>query len=241
MKPLITNIEEKLESITKKHTKHLKRRIADRGIGREWRKEYYSKKLENPLADALGIPYQTRNKVFKGCNGKLMFDPVTGRGTSYFDGYEISKVIKGKLVLNAYGYSVTTSNHVSVLRSLFHTLGLKYIEVEAPAGLQDLESCEHEHTEQWAKLEVKRLHARKVCNWSAKRQAELLTNAKLIGIRISKRELKVTVAFLEKERRRLLDTKRETNKYFAAVDRVRKTELIPADLSPTQYLLPIAA
>lgn len=112
----------------------------------------------DPL-QSLALPYQIRNKIFKGCNGKLTFDPATGLALSYFNGYQIAKRINGRMVLNSYRYSVTTQGHVETLRNLFGQLGISYREIEAPKGLQDLQRALEHHTFRLAEWELKDKHS----------------------------------------------------------------------------------
>lgn len=100
------------------------------------------------------IPFRPRLKLFKGCNGKLTFDPATGLGLSYSNGYQITAVIDGQMVLNSYDYSVTTSGHVETLRTLFTQLEVKYREIWAPTGLRRLEMALPKHCTELARLEL---------------------------------------------------------------------------------------
>lgn len=67
----------------------------------------------------------------------LNFDPETCVGYSY-NWYAIVKKIDGKIVLNTYPYSRTTSRHVHLIRNLLTRLNLKVdVEVCAPRGLDN--------------------------------------------------------------------------------------------------------
>lgn len=96
------------------------------------------------------MKYYPRLNLYKAAN--LTFNPDTGNGTSY-NWYLITKFFGNTLVLNSYRYSVTTAKHVCKLRSLFIELGLKFIEIEAPRGLQDLESSVRLYTSEIETLE----------------------------------------------------------------------------------------
>jgi len=72
--------------------------------------------------------------------GNLTFNPATGEGRSY-EWYSIAREFEGVQVLNSYGYSNTTARHVSKLRGLFCSLGIEWVEIEAPQGLQNLDAA----------------------------------------------------------------------------------------------------
>lgn len=72
----------------------------------------------------VGAHWQVRNEQFKDCNGKCVFDPIGVRAYSY-DHWKFVTVIKGRVVFNAYRYSVTTGTHQSHVRYLLEALGIK--------------------------------------------------------------------------------------------------------------------
>lgn len=204
-------LQVKIEALSKKHTKKLTQYLNES----EYNKVHYEHRLNNVVNDLFGIPYRKTLKVFKGSN--LDFNPINGLGHSY-GWYELTKVIKGKLVLNAYAYSSTTVRHISRVRQVIDLLELKAIEVQAPNGLQNIEMLQYEHAVQWAKLEVTRLNARKPNKYNNKRQHDLLTNAALIGCKPSKKQLneqlvkanerrvdRLNQAKLDREKKRLAD------------------------------------
>lgn len=84
------------------------------------------------------MKYYSRLKQYKASN--LTFDPAIGEGRSY-KWYAIARKFDGVLVLNSFGYSNTTARHVSKLRKLFRSLGLEWVEIEAPQGLQNLSAA----------------------------------------------------------------------------------------------------
>jgi len=94
--------------------------------------------LANLTRDPLGVQWRPRLGIFK--EHRVTFDYETGYGTSY-EWYAIAKRIDGTQVLNTYNYSQQTSMHVSMLKTLFVQLGIKYVCIEAPRGLQDLDSA----------------------------------------------------------------------------------------------------
>ena len=85
------------------------------------------------------MKYFKKLKLFKSSN--LTLDPETGKGYSY-EWYRIVDRIDGMVVLNNYSYSPTTCRHISKIRSMLTTLGVReYLEIEAPGGLQDLDKA----------------------------------------------------------------------------------------------------
>lgn len=139
---LLTKIQLiKLDHIQKCETAALKAyKAASKARG--WNRRMHERTAESALAnmhrDPLGVSYRPRLKLFK--EHRVDFDFETGLGHSY-DWYQIAKRIKGIQVLNTYNYSRQTSDHVYMLKNLFKQLGIKYICIESPKGLQDLESA----------------------------------------------------------------------------------------------------
>lgn len=126
----------------------------------DWAKENRTTAADPDLKAPFSLDWRPRLGVFKGCNGKLTFDPVERVGYSYFNGYEIVKEIDGIVILNTYGYSTTTSMHVGVIRSLLEELGIKYQEIQAPKGLQYLNRALEEHVYLLATSTVRAKYAR---------------------------------------------------------------------------------
>ncbi len=92
--------------------------------------------FDSMLREPLGIPYRPRLGIFK--MHRVEFNPLTYHGTSY-GWYDITRRIKGIVLLNTYGYSRQTSKHVGMLHELLKQLGVKYQCIEAPNGLQNLD------------------------------------------------------------------------------------------------------
>lgn len=72
----------------------------------------------------LCIPFRPRLKVFKGCSGKVTFNPLTGDAYS-FGWWRFVKVIDGRVVFNNYDYSVTTRGHQWQIQDLLGELGIE--------------------------------------------------------------------------------------------------------------------
>ena len=60
-------------------------------------------------------------------------------GTSY-DWYSIVKTVNGVTYLNTYPYSITTSKHIRQIRSLLYKLNIPFVEIQAPRGLDEIDS-----------------------------------------------------------------------------------------------------
>lgn len=79
--------------------------------------------------DIYCMPFQSRNEIFKGSNGKNKFDPAVFEARSY-DHWCYVKKIKGKVVFNWYKYSNTTTGHQYEMNRLLEELGIKvYLKV----------------------------------------------------------------------------------------------------------------
>lgn len=128
------------------------------------------KNLDMKLAsvNVRGLKFFKTRRTFENYKNSCGFDPATGEGHSY-GWYSLSKVIKGKLVLNTYNYSSMTVKHISKFCTLFNQLGLTYIKVNAPQGLQNLDV---------AKNLVINKYARKPWDGHTEAQERLLANAR---------------------------------------------------------------
>jgi len=82
------------------------------------------------------LKYFPRLNLYKASN--VTFDPATCQGYSY-KWYRLVDKIGDTIVLNSYAYSNTTIKHIYKMRRLLESLGLQYVEIEAPKGLQDLD------------------------------------------------------------------------------------------------------
>jgi hypothetical protein len=86
--------------------------------------------------DALGFHYQSKNKIFKDCNGNCTFDPVKLQAYSYKHWCFVD-LIKGKVVFNNHRYSKTTGAHQHAIRNLLHDLGIQIdFEIDMSRSLE---------------------------------------------------------------------------------------------------------
>lgn len=122
----------------------------------------------NAAKHCVALPYGPKRGTFKGCNGNLEFDPTTNVGTSY-QWYEITKRVERIQLVNTFRYSVTTASHVEVIQGLLTQLGVKYVEIEAPKGLQDLQAALIHHTYAYAKVKLAESHMRTKPDQSSQR------------------------------------------------------------------------
>lgn len=75
---------------------------------------------------------------YKGSN--LEYDCDKEMAFSY-EWYVLAKRFNGIMVLNKYSYSPTTVRHYYKIRELFESLGIDYMSIEAPKGLQSIETA----------------------------------------------------------------------------------------------------
>jgi hypothetical protein len=79
--------------------------------------------------------YKTLGKkgMYKASNFTFDLDTLESKSHAW---YTISKRIGPHVILNRYNYSTTTCRHVNKTRAILEQLGIKYIEIECPSGLQ---------------------------------------------------------------------------------------------------------
>jgi len=69
-----------------------------------------------------------RLNVYKNSTGTVQYNPETKQARSY--AWVFAAEINGKMVVNDYKWSVTTSCHQTTIRSLFRQLGKEYISAD---------------------------------------------------------------------------------------------------------------
>jgi hypothetical protein len=169
----------------------------------DWSEQRAIRYKNDSLKSGLSVEYRPRLKIFKDRN--VDFDPVSQLGHSYH-WYLITKSIKGKLVLNSYHYSSQTTGHYYALRNLFKDLKLKYVTIEAPSGLQDLDSSVNHYLYQIGKETVAMKHSRNPKPYKARIRSlnKELRLAKQLGGKAGS-TLKEVILKCEQERRSKLD------------------------------------
>lgn len=168
-------------------------------------------------------PYYVRAHEFYGRN--YGWDPTTGYGHSY-RWYTLAKVIRGQQVLNTYAYSQQTSGHVGKLRRLFDLLGVKYLEIDAPQGLQDLSRAMGYAIESLAEERVAEKYARiknkRWARWSEKRWLKQIETLKSFGVKgYSNRAMNLALKQAEADRRARLDRAKEERKRKKALAAIK--------------------
>lgn len=159
------------------------------------------------------MKYFKRAGIYKASN--LDFNPETGLGHSYA-WYEISKVIKGRQVLNTFNYSATTIKHHNKLWRLLKELGIEFITIEAPGGLQSLDSAQKHAAYLMAKALVRNKYARTQSTWDIGHAQNNIDNLAKIGIKVSKKLINEQLVVCESERASKLKRLRERRARYAA-------------------------
>ncbi len=189
----IADADKKLAKLTKKYGTHNGRQV------------------RHPFA----LRFKVRSQVFT-YSKNLVFNPLTEIAHSY-DWYEISKRINGRLVLNNYRYSSTTGKHVAKLRMLFSQLGLKYIELSAPRGLQNLENAKEKMLELYAAATVANKYAR-----IKTKEPKHLKTLESLGIKYTAKEVRFVLEVYEAKRTTRLAEMRAKNEAKRLADRLSK-------------------
>lgn len=153
------------------------------------------------IRNVLSLRYVKRDNYLTNYKDSCGVNLDTMEGHSY-RWYSLVKRIKGVVYLNTYGYSNQTSKHVYKMHGAFRFLGIQYKCLEAPRGLQDLDSAFSYAVSELAKFLVKQKYARKKSNWSGsvsycRRQLAILET---LGFRLSERRLKLELKAAETER-----------------------------------------
>lgn len=79
------------------------------------------------------MKYFKKLKLYKSSN--LTLDIENGIAYSY-GWYEIAKRVNGQWYVNDYSYSQSTIKHVIKIKSQLNELGIDFLTVESPSGLQ---------------------------------------------------------------------------------------------------------
>lgn len=150
----------------------------------EWARKNREKAQNLRTADLFPVPFRKTRGEFVSKN--LDYNPLTGLGHSY-RWYEIAKRIGGVQYLNSYNYSSSTSKHVGKLRDIFGSLGIKYVEIEAPSGLQKLEVAVQYYVDKLESLILANEHARKPYKQGEKMYREKLAILAKLGFKATKK------------------------------------------------------
>lgn len=164
------------------------------------------KNLDKKLASLknLSLKYRPRSGEFKDSTGNCRFNPESGMGYSYH-WYELTKVIKGQLVLNDYHYSASTLKHISKVRRVLQALGVEYVTLEAPRGLQNLDVARDHIASVYGKEAVADRYSRNPRGVSLNQ----IEQARALGLKFPAKLLKEAVVAAEKSRLERLKEARE--------------------------------
>lgn len=213
VKSVVPNLDAKLKRLARAHEKKLigyadaaKKQAKNATDRHNWSFQYL-KRAEKPLEDLLPLKFKKRARVFENYKASCGFNPANGWGHSY-RWYELTKVIRGKLVLNTYNYSSCTTKHVAQVRRLLDLLKVDYVSIEAPRGLQDLEAATLRTAEVIARAAVENKYARKPSKYSAERAKTLLESSKAIGLKVTQARLKTALDKAEADRTARLEKQR---------------------------------
>lgn len=138
----------------------------------------------------LPLRYLKRTNEFVNYKKSCGFNPETFSGHSY-GWYALTKKINGVNVLNTYRYSMQTSKHINKVSRILYLLNLKYIILEAPNGLQNLDTSKLYVLLELEKAKLAQKHARSSkWSYSIKYFENQIENLKRLGIKITKQDFK---------------------------------------------------
>lgn len=169
----------------------------------------YEAKLKQIEKDGYGrirMKYAKTKGTFSASHCGL--DLVNETGHSY-GWWNMFKRIKGRLILNSYRYSPATGGHISKASSVLHALRIKYISIEAPKGLQDLESARLRAAELMGNAIVLNKYARSPNKWATNHAETNLKNLRTIGITVPQKLIKAATEQAEQARTRKLERLKE--------------------------------
>lgn len=149
------------------------------------------------ISNVTDLRYSKRNNYFSATN--VGFSPETMEGHSY-DWYSLVRKFDNTVVLNAFRYSPTTSKHISKVRNVLRTLGVKYSELEAPKGLQNLESAKAHHLIELGKAIVEHRFARIKNDSGIKHHRKCLALLEKLGEKHAENDLADSIVAAEQDR-----------------------------------------
>lgn len=147
---------------------------------------------------------QYRKTMYKFVTARSEIDLLNETGNSY-GWWVMFKRINGVLVLNNFNYSSSTCKHISKAAQCLWQLKIKFIRIEAPQGLQDLDRAKSHVAYLVAKALVADKYARKKNKWALKYAMEQVANLKKIKVVVSKKMINEQVKQVELNRRAKLD------------------------------------
>lgn len=171
--------------------------------------EFHINSIKNEIERGSPFPLKYRKTMgsFVNYKGSCAIDLVNETGHSY-RWWSMFERINGKLVLNTYRYSSMTSKHISKAARTLDTLGISYLRVEAPEGLQDLVAARKHAAYQKAKADLEYAHARVKVKYATNHAKELIKNLAKIGVKVTKRDLSEAMDLAVKIRESRLERQR---------------------------------
>lgn len=118
-------------------------------------------RLERMLVKGHPFDRTLRKRDLRFVSKNTEIDLVNETGHSY-GWWELLKRINGHLCLNTYIYSPTTGRHISSARGTLQALGIKFLEIDAPRGLQSLDSANQYAATEYGKAVIQHRYARTV-------------------------------------------------------------------------------
>ncbi len=173
-----------------------------------------------------GFKWQKRAEMFKGNNGNCTLNPVTGTAYSY-RWYILASKFKGLQVVNVYNYSNQTVKHKIKVLDVFRQLGIECVTVEAPRGLQDLDSSLNYHIAELGRAIVADKYARIKRSCSINYHIASLETLTKLGYKHSKKSIVQATKSAENERAARLARARRVS----ANKRAKAQQRVDRDLS----------
>jgi hypothetical protein len=166
-----------------------------------------------------GLTYKIGRNYFENARRTCGFNPETMEGHSY-RWYSLVKQIKGTVYLNTYRYSSETSKHIRRVEQVLKDLGIKYKEIEAPRGLQSIDTALAYAIRENANRMVADKYGRdKIKPRFIKDQN--IKNLEALGYKVSKKALTAALKESEASRSRRLERQREERALKKAMASVR--------------------
>ena len=125
------------------------------------------------------MKYYKTLKQYKASN--LVYDEIARKAFSY-EWYQLARQFGDTMIVNTYRYSPSTQRHAYKIRQLFDLLGIQYITLDAPDGLQSLESAREFYRDKIASIQalINKPRSRKDTNFYREMEITHLTKQLLI-------------------------------------------------------------
>jgi hypothetical protein len=219
-----TQFDRKLNKAMNEYKANIKKELAKakRDLKKEPNEDWIQNRilrLERDLekGSPFNLVFKKRLKVFRNSSNKCEIDLINETGHSYH-WWAMLKRINGHLCLNTFHYSSQTSQHIYKAKQVLGTLGVKYLSVDAPRGLQDLDSAAIYAAFELGRATIKYKYSRnKNKTWVQYCTKRIKTLAK-IGIKVTKSMLKGAIEDAEASRIHKLERLRNRPKLITATE-----------------------